>query len=653
MKAVTAKRSISTQLMRWVFGVYCLIAVAVTVFHMVKEYSHTQKEIIKELSRYEVVFGKILARSIWDLDRDRINENLNVLFNMPIIVGIKIIKPNEHDIFLAKGIVSDKGEIRNFLLDKNEANHDVLELLAYEFPLYYTFSGTKVKLANVTLYSDSNVVLSRVQLGYLFLLVNAVIKSLALFLIFYFFAKYIILNPLKLLTKKIHDINFDNLDVYDPYYLESKIPNELDELNSSFNALVKELNFSKDEILLVKDDLEKEVLERTSDLQTALDVKTRFLATISHEIRTPMNGIIGMLNLLNKNNEGDKNIRYIKLAQESADTLLSLVNDILDFSKIEAGKLNIESRPFDVDYLIHAIYENYKYQVQNKPIELILESSDIDSTWIRGDAIRLKQIMSNLLSNAIKFTEVGSVTLKVKLNKKSEGKTELMISVKDTGIGIKEGGIANLFNDFTQADSSTTRRFGGTGLGLAIVNQIVELMGGSIQVNSALGQGSEFAVVLPIKLAKKKAKKVKPIAVVSDSHKGRILLVEDNLINQEVAKELLSDFGLDIVIAENGNEAIDQLRNQVFDLVFMDCQMPIMDGYAATLAIRDGAADHGNNMNRKIPIVAMTANAIDGDKEKCLACGMNEYLSKPIEHVELSRILSTFLTIEQPPEPTQ
>ncbi len=443
------------------------------------------------------------------------------------------------------------------------------------------------------------------------------------------------------------------MDVYDPYYLESKIPNELDELNSSFNALVKELNFSKDEILLVKDDLEKEVLERTSDLQTALDVKTRFLATISHEIRTPMNGIIGMLNLLNKNNEGDKNIRYIKLAQESADTLLSLVNDILDFSKIEAGKLNIESRPFDVDYLIHAIYENYKYQVQNKPIELILESSDIDSTWIRGDAIRLKQIMSNLLSNAIKFTEVGSVTLKVKLNKKSEGKTELMISVKDTGIGIKEGGIANLFNDFTQADSSTTRRFGGTGLGLAIVNQIVELMGGSIQVNSALGQGSEFAVVLPIKLAKKKAKKVKPIAVVSDSHKGRILLVEDNLINQEVAKELLSDFGLDIVIAENGNEAIDQLRNQVFDLVFMDCQMPIMDGYAATLAIRDGAADHGNNMNRKIPIVAMTANAIDGDKEKCLACGMNEYLSKPIEHVELSRILSTFLTIEQPPEPTQ
>ncbi|MFT5593381.1 MAG: signal transduction histidine kinase/AmiR/NasT family two-component response regulator [Oceanicoccus sp.] len=645
MKAVRAKRSISTQLIRWVFGVYCVIAVTVTIFHMVKEYRHTQQKIVRELSLYQDVFGQVLARSIWDLDRVRITENLNVLFNMPVIVGIKIIKPKETEIFMAKGLVDDNGVIRNILSNGNEKSSDPVALLSYDFPLNYYFSGKIIKLADVTLYSDSNVVLSRVGLGYLFLLINSIIKSLALFIIFYFFAKYIILRPLHSLTKKIHSINFDNLDEYDSRYIISKTPNELDELYSSFNALVKELATSKNEIVSVKNNLENEVIERTSDLQKALDIKTRFLATISHEIRTPMNGIIGMLGLLKKNNQDEKNIRYINLAKESADTLLSLVNDVLDFSKIESGKMKLESRPFDIDYLIHAIYENYKYQAKSKEIDLVLDISKLESVWINGDSIRLKQIVGNLLSNAIKFTQEGNVTLNIALDQIEESLAQLIISVKDTGIGIKQENIPMLFNDFTQEDSSTTRRFGGTGLGLAIVRQLVELMNGSISVTSEIGKGSEFKITIPVEIAQTKSKIVQGHNENESIHKGRALLVEDNAINQEVAKELLSDFGLSVTICENGQEAIEALLADEFDVVFMDCQMPVMDGYAATKAIRNGEADSENLVNRDIPIIAMTANAIDGDKEKCLACGMNEYLSKPIASAELSRILLACLAI--------
>lgn len=619
---------------------------------MVKEYHHTQKEIVKELSLYQAVFGQVLARSIWDLDRERITENLNVLFNMPVIVGIKIVKPKETEVFMAKGLVDDNGVIRNFLSNRDELSRDPMELLSYEFPLNYNFSGKAIKLADVTLYSDSNVVLSRVGLGYLFLLINSIIKSLALLVIFYFFAKYIVLKPLRSLTKKIHSINFDNLDEYDSRYIISKTPNELDELYSSFNALVKELALSKNEIVSVKNDLEKEVVDRTSDLQKALDVKTRFLATISHEIRTPMNGIIGMLGLLDKNNKDDKNKRYIDLAKESADTLLSLVNDVLDFSKIESGKLKLENRPFDADYLIHAIYENYKYQAKNKEIDLILNASKIEGVWISGDSIRLKQVVGNLLSNAIKFTQEGDVTLNIALDNIIETHAQLIISVKDTGIGIKQENIPMLFNDFTQEDSSTTRRFGGTGLGLAIVRQLVGLMNGSINVNSEIDKGSEFKITIPVDIAKNKSKVVQRNSENESIHKGRVLLVEDNIINQEVAKELLSDFGLSVTISQNGQEAIDALLANEFDVVFMDCQMPVMDGYAATKAIRSGEADSDDIVNRGIPIVAMTANAIGGDKEKCLACGMNEYLSKPIEHAELSRILSSYLSIESSSKPS-
>lgn len=612
---------------------------------MVKEYRHTQQKIVRELSLYQDVFGQVLARSIWDLDRVRITENLNVLFNMPVIVGIKIIKPKETEIFMAKGLVDDNGVIRNILSNGNEKSSDPVALLSYDFPLNYYFSGKIIKLADVTLYSDSNVVLSRVGLGYLFLLINSIIKSLALFIIFYFFAKYIILRPLHSLTKKIHSINFDNLDEYDSRYIISKTPNELDELYSSFNALVKELATSKNEIVSVKNNLENEVIERTSDLQKALDIKTRFLATISHEIRTPMNGIIGMLGLLKKNNQDEKNIRYINLAKESADTLLSLVNDVLDFSKIESGKMKLESRPFDIDYLIHAIYENYKYQAKSKEIDLVLDISKLESVWINGDSIRLKQIVGNLLSNAIKFTQEGNVTLNIALDQIEESLAQLIISVKDTGIGIKQENIPMLFNDFTQEDSSTTRRFGGTGLGLAIVRQLVELMNGSISVTSEIGKGSEFKITIPVEIAQTKSKIVQGHNENESIHKGRALLVEDNAINQEVAKELLSDFGLSVTICENGQEAIEALLADEFDVVFMDCQMPVMDGYAATKAIRNGEADSENLVNRDIPIIAMTANAIDGDKEKCLACGMNEYLSKPIASAELSRILLACLAI--------
>lgn len=643
MKAVTAKRSLSTQLMRWVFGCYCFIAIAVTLFQMVKEYRHTQSEVVKELSRYQEIFGHVLARSIWDLDRERIGENLQALFSVPIVVGIKVIREGDEDVFMAKGVISENDKISFKYQPKGVNIEPVTKLLSYDFPLFYVFSGKEIKLANVTLYSDSNVVLSRVELGYLFLVVNAVIKSLALFIIFYFFAKYIVLTPLSSLRHRIHSINFDNLDEYDKDYEYSKVPNEIDELNSSFNLLVKELSSSKHEVLLIKKGLEDEVLSRTAELQTALDVKTRFLATMSHEIRTPMNGIIGTLDLMDKTTDLKKHKYYNRLAKESALTLLSLVNDILDFSKIESGRMELELRPFDIHYLVRSIYENYKLQIKDKNIDLELEEYNLTNKWLIGDSIRLKQVISNLLNNAIKFTIEGKVTFQVILEE-IQSHYELIVSIKDTGIGIDQDAIDNLFRDFTQADTSTTRRFGGTGLGLAIVKQLVEMMGGRIQVNSQIGEGSHFCVSIPFQESKEH-QSVKDLTsnLKLNQFQGKILLVEDNLINQEVAKEILSDFKLSVVIASNGEEALEKLNKESFDLVLMDCQMPILDGYDATKAIRSGQANQANIDNTQVPIVAMTANAVDGDKEKCIACGMDDYLSKPIDVQALSRVLECYL----------
>ena len=373
-------------------------------------------------------------------------------------------------------------------------------------------------------------------------------------------------------------------------------------------------------------------------------IKSEFLASMSHEIRTPINGVLGMLRLLLRSDLTKQQVNYTRLAKSSADSLLGLINDILDFSKVEAGKLELENLDFDVKSLLIDFTQAFSYRAEEKGIRLILNIDHLDAMPVKGDPGRLRQILTNLVGNAIKFTEHGEVILRAKLIRKSNEQLDLLCEVEDTGPGINEDKLHLLFDSFRQVDASTTRKYGGTGLGLAIVKQLCELMGGSVSVSSALNSGSVFTFCIELQNSTLTASELEVLSsnkelgqfsqrsADSNLSTTRVLLVEDNSINQEVAKGLLEGFGLKADTANNGIEAIHVISHASlsapYTLIFMDCQMPEMDGFEATRAIREGKA--GVN-NKNIPVIALTANAMKGDRDKCIAAGMDDYISKPID----------------------
>jgi len=571
---------------------------------------------------------------------------------------------------------------------------------------------------------------------------------------------------------------------------------ELAALCHSFNDMGAKLNNSKI-------DLENRVLSRTHELnlsnnqlekavkdaELASEAKGMFLANMSHEIRTPMNGVLGMLDLLNDTRLDKTQQHYQKLASTSAQSLLILINDILDFSKIESGKLDLENIDFDVVQVLGDLAESMAYKAEEKNIELLLDINQLSKSHVNGDPNRVRQILTNLVNNAIKFTEQGEIVITVK-TREERSKVLLSCSIKDTGIGIAQQKIAELFESFSQADATTTRKFGGTGLGLSIVKQLCVLMGGDVHATSELGKGSCFTFELVLGTASISAPEIpdidlqgKEILIVDDNRtnleilktkisgwganvtstnsaknalkvmferkpalfdvaiidmsmpemsgeelgkrirevtvfdgtklimstsvrnrgdaqlmanlgfqaylpkpttpqalldvlkvvisqdknsnvrqplvtqhnlhsyssaesinlKGKALLVEDNKINQVIARTQVKKLGLEVDIANNGQEALDILskaESNEYVIILMDCQMPVLDGFETTIALRNGEA---GAEAAKLPIIAMTANAMKGDREQCLSVGMDEYLSKPLDVNKLQKTLKLFL----------
>ncbi len=792
--------SLSQQLMRVVFGLYCLVALVVTSVHMVQEYRHTHEAVQRELASYQQIFGSVLTRAMWDLDRDRLTDIADGLLQVPIITGVSIdrLRQGKAQAMVHRGTVIYKDEVQ--MVDGagnlQTIGQEPGTLLVHRFPIVFDVEDTQINLGTATLYSSSDVVFERVRLGFTFLIVNALIKGVALWMIFLWVSKRMLLRPLARLTQSLKKLHFDKLEDCE-IDLDLKQRNELSVIEESFQKALTALRAAYEEITQLNTGLVQQVEARTQELTEAqtlasasMQAKNDFLGKMSHELRTPMHGVMGMLSLLENEQLSAEQFRKVRLAKASAESLLALINDVLDFSRMESNRLVLEQHDFDLVRLVSELSEQNAWRAEEKNIEVVLDLAELNHHWLFGDAGRLRQILEILIDNAIKFTDSGHIMLSA-ASRDVGARVMLTLSLEDTGIGIAPLHVQDIFSPFMQVDAGSTRKYGGTGLGLSIAQRLAQLMQGDIQLHSVPGKGSRFEVCVYLSSSKRDEKlyssqvlqgrsillvvdrqasqqalmrqlkvwgaevhnlstillerspserieaiiqghhydvvlldtainncevlmallkhhlrKQNPEWVLLQSSrsftvsltdlaldsvstiakpatpddlfrtlvamgdcdeldseesllveesllpehrkikwpaKTRILVVEDNVVNQHVAKGLLDNLGLPCDMADDGRQAIAQLcanADEPYSLVLMDCQMPVLDGYDTTRAIRNGEAGEAY---RDITIVALTANAMEGDKGRCLDMGMNDYLSKPLEPDTLRVTLERWL----------
>lgn len=639
---VPLQRSIATRLLLAVFSVYLVITLVLTALHMYAEYINTRSGVLQELAALQQTFNPGLATAIYNVDSEGLESMVLGMVRDPMVVGAMVQTEYQGNYWY--------GQVPKQVPEFDESGPQSQELVSQETlsvrrPIVYAEpGGDEFIIGMVFLYSSNAVVLSKVWFALTIILVSATIKTVALWVIFYIFSRRYLVRPLAQLTEATSRVRMHDLERH-KVALRTPGENELKVLAEAFNDMIDKLAASRTESELLHGSLARAKLEleeynrsledrvrrRTSELQQAKEAaekatvfKSAFLANMSHEIRTPMNVVLGMAELLEEADLDEEHTNLLRILRDSGKNLLQLIDDILDLSKVEAGQVDLEFIAFDLVDLVDTVCKGAALKAHAKGVELVGRVSPGMPGAVSGDPTRLRQVLSNLLSNAVKFTDCGEVVLSVD----HLGQGRYRFAVQDSGIGIAEDKLSVIFESFSQADSSTTRKYGGTGLGLAICRQLVEIMGGTISVRSDVGAGSEFSFELGLVSVTEKSG-----AQESPDLDGRGVLVA---VRSEKARSALEQtlraWGAAVLVATSGAEAVELWRSRPEEvkMVFLDRNLGDMTGLEL-LAHMAGVAS--------APVVLMTPAFLDEEEREAIADWEVTTLLKPVGFGELRELL--------------